>query len=163
MAPNQMEKYRILNEKVSKLSLPIASKLLREYLDMYETSNIFDCEKSQVRKIFDEKLSNTLGYDETIFNHSSEEDRISMLCIMFNGRKLSTLDKVTIHKLYRNLLNNYRYSKEDMEDLYERNMQDMMNDFVISNGDIEVVSKEVSWMRETLKKPSNGVYYAFNK
>ena len=133
----------------------MASNLMEEYLVLHETTDIFERDGSPVCSIFDEKLSNTLGYSETIFNHSTTvSQRKALFDIMFNSKKLSSLDKATIHELYLNLLKAYKgtcgRTDKDMEKMYKTDIKDVMINFVVSDEDIKLLSEEVSWMRTKL-------------
>ena len=133
----------------------MASNLMEEYLVLHETTDIFERDGSPVGSIFDEKLSNTLGYSETIFNHSrTVSERKALFDIIFNSKKLSSLDKAMIHELYFNILQAYKgncgRTDKHMEKIYKTDIKDVMIDFVLSDDDIELLSKEVSWMRTKL-------------
>ena len=135
----------------------MASNLMEEYLVLHEITDIFERDGSPVQSIFDEKLSKTLGYSETIFNHSrTVSERKALFDIMFNSKKLSSLDKATIRELYLNLLKAYKgtcgRTDKDMEKMYKTDIKDAMIDFVVSDDDLDLLSKEVSWMR---KKQNN--------
>ena len=87
----------------------MASNLMEEYLVLHEITDIFERDGSPVQSIFDEKLSKTLGYSETIFNHSrTVSERKTLFDIMLNSKKLSSLDQATIRELYLNLLKAYK-------------------------------------------------------
>ena len=114
-----------------------AMNLLEEYLVLHENESMgFDREASKIANVIDKKLSKTLGWSVTIFNFSSEKQtRNALYAIIFHDQKLSSLDKDTVHKLYKNLCPE------------ENIIQDKMADFELSDEDIKQLSKEVEVMR----------------
>ena len=125
--------------------------LLEEYLVLHEThGDMFDRERSPICDILDDKLTKSLGYSETIFNHSTTvEQRIALLDIVFCPKKLSSLDKDATSKLYLNLLSRYTWWKDAEK---KEHMKPKMKDFVLSDTDKNLLSAEVNMMKAMMAK-----------